>query len=147
MHRGRGSKGKNFTPLNSSSSHLLLIESLCLSRWSHDDSCILIMREAITRRSRSFPRWYILHRSFSISAVPPGQEKTDHRKRSRRRTRNYQMVIRKECYSDEIPYCTIQGCGSGGPRIHCIAYSLIDGLRDTIKEILSRKISKWEIHQ
>ena len=47
---------------------------------------------------------------FSISAAPPGQEKTDHRKRSRRRTRNnYQMVIRKECYSDEIPYRTIQG--------------------------------------
>lgn len=35
------------------------------------------------------------------------REKTDHGKRSRRRTRNYQMVIRKERHSDEIPYRTI----------------------------------------
>ena len=109
MHQRRGSKGKNFTPLNSSSSsHLLLIVhvNVCLGRWSHEDSLIFIVgEETITRRSRSFHfRWYI-HRSISISrlrslTVPPvsqrimnpkRREKTDQWKRSRRRTRNYQL--------------------------------------------------------
>jgi hypothetical protein len=40
------------------------------------------------------------------------------------------MAIRKQRYS--VPYNP--RCASGGPRIHCIAYSLINGLRDTIKE-------------
>jgi hypothetical protein len=53
--------------------------------------------------------------------------------------------MRKERHSDNIPYRTIEAqynpklcfnpsCASGRPRIHCIAYSLINGLRDTIKE-------------
>ncbi len=107
---GEEVRAKNFTPLTLwSSSHLLLIERALLVPVVAWWFIHAYSREAITRRSRSFPRWYILHRSISISAVPPGQEKTDHRKRSRRRTRNYQMVIKKERYSDEIPYRTIQG--------------------------------------
>ena len=49
------------------------------------------------------------------------------------------IIILVTIPSDEIPYSTIEAvqsnqCFSRSPRTRCIAYSLINLLRDTIKE-------------